>query len=114
MSELAIEPTTPDRFIRSTVLRSAYLGSLTENPVSLTTKENLELGIVSCQVPEIAKAVSSLLTCSLEDAKDTNGGHLPTEVVERTQRQIISPHGVANIWGKTGHRFVLTRPAGAE
>lgn len=95
-----------DRFIRSTILRNVPF-------VPLATGEGLELGIVSCQAPELARAVSSLLTRSLDNAKDTNGGHLPAAVVERTQRTIISPHGVANIWGTTGHRFALTRPAGS-
>ncbi len=109
MSELVMtesSSTANDRFIRSTLLRNTLF-------VPLATGEGLELGIVSCQVPELARAVSSLLTRSLENAKDTNGGHLPPAVVERTQRTIISPHGVANIWGLTGHRFALTRPAGS-
>ena len=36
-------------------------------------------------------------------------GHLPAAVVERVQLEIISPYGVAHIWGVTGHRFVLSR-----
>lgn len=70
----------------------------------------LELGIVASDVPPVAQAVSSLLSCSLEDAKNEHGGHLPSAVVERVQREIISPYGVAKLWGSFGHRFVLARP----
>jgi GNAT superfamily N-acetyltransferase len=34
-------------------------------------------------------------------------------VVERVQNEIISPHGVAHLWGTTGHRFVLSRAVDA-
>lgn len=73
--------------------------------------DDYELGIVSSQAPEIAHAISALLSSSLEDAKNSNGGHLPPFIVERIKNNIISPQGVANIWGTTGHRFVLSRPA---
>lgn len=105
-----------DRFVNEDLLRDAYL----HYPQSLNPKaktfvsfedKNLELGIVSGQIPEIAKAVSSVLTCSLEDAKYTNGGYLPPEVAERVQHDIISPFGISSLWGITGHRFVLSRPA---
>ena len=33
----------------------------------------------------------------------------PAAAVARAQREIISPGGVANLWGTTGHRFVLSR-----
>jgi GNAT superfamily N-acetyltransferase len=55
-----------------------------------------------------------MLSCSLEDAKNDRGGHLPVAVVERVQTEIISPYGVANLWGTTGHRFVLSRRVDAE
>jgi len=76
----------------------------------------MELGIVSSAVPEIARAVSSLLSRSLEDARnDLEGeGHLPPAVVKRVQLEIISPYGVAHIWGVTGHRFVLSRRVSPE
>lgn len=95
-------------------LRKAYLHYAdSRNPTAQTfvtlPQEGLELGIVSSAVPEIAHAISSLLIRSLEDARCDNGGHLPAEVVERVQRDIISPAGVANLWGVTGHRFVLSR-----
>jgi hypothetical protein len=69
------------------------------------------LGIVDVERadPRVARAISSLLTRSLEDAKYTNpGGYLPPSVVERVQRDIISPRGVVERWGKAGHRFVLS------
>jgi hypothetical protein len=65
-------------------------------------------------VPEIACAVSSLLCRSLEDARSDLGGYIPPEVVRRVQLEIISPFGVACLWGVTGHRFVLARRASAE
>ena len=119
MCEGAIQEPGQERFVREATIRRAYLpspnlGRRAAPPfVSLVPKDGLELGVVSCQVPELARAVSALLTRSLEDAKDTYGGHLPAAVVERVQRTIISPFGVANIWGLTGHRFILSRPAGA-
>ncbi len=104
------------RFIKEDVLRSAYLHyeeSLNPTaPTFISLRDDMELGIVSSQIPEIANTVSSILTCSLEDAKYTNGGYLPPEVVERVQLEIISPHGISTLWGTTGHRFILSRPVG--
>ena len=71
--------------------------------------EGLELGIVSSAVPAIARAISSLLSRSLEDAKDQTAGTCRAAVVERVQLEIISPYGVAEHLGRTGHRFVLSR-----
>lgn len=105
-----------DRFISTDVLRSSYLHyeeSLNPTAKNFVSFENdLELGIVSSQIPQIANAVSSILSRSLEDAKFTKGGYLPPEAVERVQDTIISPEGVANLWGTTGHRFVMSRPSG--
>jgi GNAT superfamily N-acetyltransferase len=111
-SELVLDPS--HRFVRTERLRAAYLHyDESRNPTAPTfvrlEQEDLELGIVSSAVPEIALAVSSLLTRSLEDARCDRGGHLPPEVVRRVQRDIISPAGVAGLWGTTGHRFVLAR-----
>lgn len=108
-----------DRFIRTDLLRSSYLTyEETKSPGApnyVTFKsEDLELGIASGYVPEISRAVSSILSRSLEDGKYTNGGYLPPEAVERVQREIISPFGITNLWGTTGHRFVLSRPAGPD
>lgn len=104
-----------DRFVASELLRASYLtyeGSQNPGANNYVTfaGEGLELGIVASEVPELARAISSLLCCSLEDAKNDKGGHLPSAVVERVQREIISPYGVANLWGSFGHRFVLARP----
>ena len=102
-----------DRFVPTSVLRAAYVryaGSAAPTlPNYVPLEDDMELGIVSSAVPEIARAISSLLCRSLEDARDDRGGHLPVEVVRRVQLEIISPHGVAHIWGVTGHRFVLSR-----
>ena len=108
-----------DRFIKTGILRSAYISyEESLNPTGPRyisfESEDLELGIVSGWVPEVAKAVSSILCRSLEDAKDTNGGYLPPLVVQRVQSEIISPHGVSHLWGSTGHRFVLSRSAGPD
>jgi GNAT superfamily N-acetyltransferase len=107
-----------DRFLSTRVLRDAYIrheASLTPAaPRYVALPDGMELGIVSSAVPEIARAVSSLLCRSLEDARLDRGGHLPPEVVERVQREIISPYGVAHIWGITGHRFVLSRTVGPD
>jgi hypothetical protein len=119
MPDKSINLNGQDRFIPTRVLRAAYLryeGSRapgTDNFVRFEDR-GLELGIVSSQVPEIARAVSSILSRSLEDAKDEHGGHLPSAVVERVQLEIISPYGVASLWGGYGHRFVLARPVDHE
>jgi GNAT superfamily N-acetyltransferase len=103
-----------DRFVPTQVLRSAYIHyAESQNPTAppfVSLADGFELGIVHSDVPEIARGVSSLLTRSLEDAKDDHGGHLPARVVERVQLEIISPHGVAHVWGTEGHRFVMSRP----
>ncbi len=102
-----------DRFLSTEALRQSYLrhtGSL--NPYApnyISLEDDMELGIVFSGAPAIARAVSSLLTRSLEDARHDRGGYIPSEVVQRVQREIISPYGVAHLWGVTGHRFVLTR-----
>lgn len=102
------------RFVRTEALRAAYLTyEESRSPGArnfVTLPDGLELGIVSSADPEIARAISSLLTRSLEAARCEKGGHLPTEVVRRVQRDIISPEGVAKLWGVAGHRFVLSCP----
>lgn len=106
-----------DRFVNEDLLRSSYLRyEESRNPQAKPyisfDWQDLELGIVTSQEPEIAKAVSSILTRSLEDAKNSKGGYLPSDVVENVQYNIISPYGIANLWGTTGHRFVLSTSAG--
>jgi GNAT superfamily N-acetyltransferase len=117
MNDKYINHNVQDRFVKEEVLRNAYLHyEESLNPTAktfVTLEDGFELGIVSSQVPEIARAVSSILTNSLEDAKYTNGGYLPPDVVERVQLEIISPYGISKLWGTTGHRFVLSRPAEA-
>jgi hypothetical protein len=108
-----------DRFIKTDTLRNSYLRyEESHNPKAKPyisfDSEDLELGIVSSQTNEIATAISSILSRSLEDGKDVNGGYLPPKVVERVQLDIISPFGVAHLWGVTGHRFVLSRSAGPD
>jgi len=109
-----INLTAEDRFVSTAALRAAYIcydGSRApDKPAFVSLADGYELGIVSSEPPDIARAVSSLLSRSLEDAKDENGGHLPRAVVERVQLEIISPFGVAKLWGTNGHRFVLSQP----
>jgi hypothetical protein len=107
------------RFVPTRVLRDAYVHYPQSRAPSAPNfvrfeERGFELGIVSSQAPAIARAVSSILSCSLEDAKDENGGHLPAAVVERVQLEIISPHGVSSLWGIYGHRFVLSRAVDDE
>ena len=112
MAEDLFSPT--HRFVDTVCLRAAYLHDEESrspgapNFVTLPGSE-LEIGIVSSEEPSIARAISSLLTRSLEEARYDKGGHLPPEVVRRVQRDIISPEGVATLWGVAGHRFVLAR-----
>jgi hypothetical protein len=103
-----------NRFVDTACLRAAYLNyDESLNPKALNfvplPSSDLELGIVSTSDPLIARAISSLLTRSLEEARCDKGGHLPPEVVHRVQRDIISPEGVSRLWGVAGHRFVLAR-----
>jgi hypothetical protein len=113
--EKRINLNADDRFVFTSTLRDAYVryeASLNpDGPAFVTLDDGLELGIVSSAVPEIACAVSSLLCRSLEDARNDLGGYIPPDVVRRVQREIISPFGVACIWGVTGRRFVLARRA---
>ena len=108
-----------DRFVPTRALRAAYLryersrAPSAANYVTFADR-GLELGIVASDAPSIARAVSAILSCSLEDAKDERGGHLPAAVVERVQLEIISPRGVASLWGSYGHRFVLSRRVDAS
>ncbi|MFA5853880.1 MAG: hypothetical protein WC866_02210 [Patescibacteria group bacterium] len=106
------------RFVETERLRAAYLTyELSHSPGTpnyVALPDGLELGIVSTEDYVIARAISSLLTRSLEVARCDKGGHLPPEVVLRVQQDIISPKGVAELWGVAGHRFVLSRPHDAH
>ena len=104
----------PTAVLRAAYLRYAESLNPSAPPWVTLEAEGLELGIVDGEVPAIARAVSSLLTFSLEQARNDRGGHLPTSVVRRVQRDIISPAGVAHLWGSHGLRFVLSRPADAR
>lgn len=105
--------TTADRFVSTDRLRAAYIRyDASRNPTAINyvpLPDDLELGIVASAVPEIARGISAMLRLSLDDARNDRGGHLPSAVVDRVQRDIISPVGVADLWGATGHRFLLSR-----
>ena len=57
----------------------------------------------------LATAVSSLLCRSINDAKDSLGGYLPSRIVDRAHLQYGSPYAITHLWGRTGNRFVLLR-----
>jgi hypothetical protein len=102
------------RFIPESVLRASYIKySETKNPDAnpyVTINDELELGIVNTKDNiDIAKGISSLLSRSINQAKDTLGGYLPEKVVERVQYEYVSPYGISNLWGKYANRFVLSK-----
>lgn len=79
------------------------------NPNSLSSKKDpyvtlndgYELGIVDTRYnKDIALAISSLLTRSIEKASDVYGGYLPDNVVKNAQLSYVSPNAVSNLWGK--------------
>ena len=116
------------RFIPTDLLRNSYIkyaDSINYNAKPyVTINDDLELGIVDTKNNiDVAKAVSSLLTRSVDDAKaegkknvvrgkNIYNGYLPEKIVERAQFEYVSPHAISNLWGKFGYRFVLTRKVG--
>jgi hypothetical protein len=125
MNEVSIEPQANNslkyinlnpgsRFISERILRESYLIKpntlYPEARPYVQLANELELGIVNTKHHEsIAKAISCILTRSIEDAKDVNGGYLPEKIVESAQKNYVSPHAISNLWGLDGYRFVLTR-----
>lgn len=107
-----------NRFIPENILRDSYIRypnskHSCKNPY-VTINNDLELGIIDTNRHIVmAKAISSLLSRSIEDAKDTCGGYLPEKIVERAQTEYVSPYAISNLWGKTGNRFVLSRNIGS-
>lgn len=105
------------RFVKTKDLRKAYIryyvGTETYDPYVTIKDSNgneYELGIVDTQNnPEIAKAISSILTRSIDRAKDIYGGYIPEKICERAQLEYVSPYAVSNLWGRFGYRFVLSR-----
>lgn len=103
-----------DRFVQNQLLRDSYIkDSNNKNPQMkpyVTINDELELGIVDTKKHvELAKAVSSLLSRSIDNAKDIYGGYLPPKIVERAQLEYVSPYALSNLWGKSCYRFVLSR-----
>lgn len=72
-------------------LRGAFIGDAVVLPSALGP---LELGIVDPHHPGVAEAVSRLLFRSIQDARETRGGHLPEWLVEDIQNNYISPEKV--------------------
>ena len=75
-------------------LRAAYIRyELSKNYDAkpyIELDDDLELGIVdTANNPMIATAVSSLLSRSIEDAKDINGGYIPASVVTHAQKNYV-------------------------
>ena len=106
-----------DRFVHEDILRNSYIRNYNcADPNAkpyITINNDYELGIIdTSRYSSLSKAVSSLLTRSIEDAKDIYGGYLPPDIVTRAQLQYVSPHAISNLWGRTGYRFVLTRSVG--
>jgi GNAT superfamily N-acetyltransferase len=104
-----------NRFVKKDLLRNSYIKysntNFPQNNPYVTLNDELELGIVDTKIHlEIAKGISSLLTRSIEDAKDIyKNGYLPDYIVQRAQLEYVSPYSVSNLWGKSGYRFVLSR-----
>lgn len=103
-----------DRFISEKLLRDSYVkySNSTNSQMKpyVTINDELELGIIDTKKHvELAKAVSSLLSRSIDRAKDVYGGYLPSQIVERAQLEYVSPYAISNLWGKSGYRFVLSR-----
>ena len=106
-----------DRFVCQDILRESYIRyEASPNPDAkpyITLSNDLELGVVNTMNNvTIAKAVSSLLSRSVELAKDELGGYLPSDIVMRAQLEYVSPLAISNLWGKSGYRFVLSRSVG--
>lgn len=105
------------RYVSKAVLRDSYITNYNDSNLPpfvqfKNPKDNdaiYELAIVDTSNIEIATAVSSLLTRSLSDAKISNNGYIPDKIVERVQRELISPYSVNNLWGQYGYRFVLSK-----
>lgn len=102
------------RFVSENTLRDSYIkysnSKFQQLKPYVPLNDELELGIVDTKKHvEVAKAVSSLLSRSIDNAKDIYGGYLPPQVVERAQLEYVSPYAISNLWGKSGYRFVLSR-----
>lgn len=106
-----------NRFVSEDALRKSYIryqnsNNMNANPY-VTLDDSMELGIVDTQNNiEIAQAISSLLSRSIDDAKDIYGGYLPEGIVMRAQLEYVSPYAISNLWGRYGYRFVLSRSVG--
>jgi len=105
------------RFVKIKTLRNSYIRHHVDineslNPYITFNIDNIqyELGIVDTQIDSaIATAVSSVLTRSVDKAKNIYGGHIPSHICERAQLEYVSPHGVRELWGRFGYRFVLSK-----
>ena len=117
--EKYINTDASDRFIQwKHVCNGFIISPSTSNlnaPPYVKLKDNLIFGIVDTKsnIP-LAKAISSLLSRSIEDAKCSLGGYLPDHLVERAQLEYVSPCAITNLWGRTGNRFVLLCGFGSD
>ena len=76
-------------------------------------ENGFEIGIVDTKKDiKIANAISSLLTRSVEYAKDSLGGYIPDKYVTNAQMEYVSPYAISNLWGLGGYRFVITQDIG--
>ena len=70
----------------------------------------MEIGIVDTKKSiNISKAISSLLTRSVEYAKDIKGGYVPEKYITNAQLNYVSPYAISNLWGLKGYRFIVTK-----
>lgn len=108
------------RFVQTTDLRAAYLRNPTSPQIGspnpfVTLPYQMELGMVNTiDHPSVALAVSSLLSRSIDRAKESRGGYLPDDIVERAQREYVSPYALSHLWGSMGRRFVLSMPVDSQ
>lgn len=107
------------RYVDESILRSSYIIKLKNSDMVPYVKLNFnnidyELAIVdTCKHPVISRAVSSLLSRSIEDAKDIyENGYLPSDIVINAQKTYVSEHGVSNLWASAGYRFVISHKVG--
>lgn len=135
LSEISIEPikhktlkyinkNPHDRFVKTIDLCNSYVKydkSILPNKDPFVRLvhlgEEYTLGIVNTDNNiNIAKAISSILTRSVDEAKNVvkrgkykYEGYVPKQYIECAQLEYVSPHAISNLWGKFGYRFVLSK-----
>lgn len=101
------------RYIATNILDKAYLKQEIYSPFKpyVELDNGMRLGMVNTiDFPAVGNAVSSLLSRSIDWARESRGGYLPDWIVSRAQREYVSPYALSHLWGSRGRRFVLTMP----